>query len=478
MNVEGVVLKKLLVCGSSDEALSAFSKLKRAYFTDAYASLYQSMSQYYERVGSVPNLENLKIANTRDTRMSMAISALQVLECPDADLDIAIEALIDQYAQNTSLDLISKFLEEVTLMTAREIQDKVGSIPLALEEKLNVSDLVYDASQLFIFQEQEDIEAKRVSVGISNEWDLKTGGLYRQEAVLLGGKRGAGKSVVCANITAAQYKDGFVAPYFTIEMHAEETFQRIMSILANVPFSRFKKGDMSPEESLRCAVVRADMFVGGQDILNKHMEGTSPINFIAFERDLCKSRALKPDNKLVIIDDRELSLATIDVQLSKLKAKHGDKLAVVIIDYINQIVIEGNDDMYDWKTQTNISKQLKILARKYDVCIVSPYQMDDGGVARFSKGILDACDMAMLITAHSKEEKQMSFTTTKARGCSDDLVITVGIDWDCLSINPAEAKRVIIEKDEDDGAEENYGKKPKRASKKSKLPDLAAQELD
>jgi hypothetical protein len=115
----------------------------------------------------------------------------------------------------------------------------------------------------------------------------------------------------------------------------------------------------------------------------------------------------------------------------------------VVVDYINQIVLEGSDQ-YDWKPQIEVSKRLKNLARKYEVVMVSPYQIDATGEARFAKGILDAADIALVMEAHSKEQQAISFETTKIRG-GKEMSFTSPIDWDTLRISPQTIDKPVSE---------------------------------
>jgi hypothetical protein len=153
-----------------------------------------------------------------------------------------------------------------------------------------------------------------------------------------------------------------------------------------------------------------------------------------FEEHLVRNHLLKPDNQMIIVDDRDLTLSSIDLHIGKAKAKFGDKLKVVVVDYINQIVLEGTEQ-FDWKPQIEISKKLKNLARKYEIVLVSPYQIDATGEARFAKGILDAADIALTMEAHDKETNAISFETTKIRG-GKEMAFTCPIDWDTLRISP------------------------------------------
>ena len=67
--------------------------------------------------------------------------------------------------------------------------------------------------------------------------------------------------------------------------------------------------------------------------------------------------------------------------------------------------------------------------------MVSPYQIDASGEARFAKGILDAADIALVMEAHDKEKAALTFSTTKIRGASE-LTITSPINWETLRISP------------------------------------------
>ena len=137
---------------------------------------------------------------------------------------------------------------------------------------------------------------------------------------------------------------------------------------------------------------------------------------------------------MIIIDDRALSLTSLDLHLGKTKAKHGDKFKVAVVDYLNQIVVEGAGQ-FDWQPQIIVSKKLKELARKHDIVVFSPYQIDATGEARFAKGILDASDIALMMTAHDKEKQAVTFETTKIRG-GREMKFTSPINWDSLRISP------------------------------------------
>jgi replicative DNA helicase len=291
-----------------------------------------------------------------------------------------------------------------------------------------------------VFVRPEELAKNRVHLGLNNTFDSVLGGVARQELILIGGKRGSGKSITCSNLMINQYEAGNASIYFTIEMIAHETLQRNMSILANVNHMSLKNGKLTDEEMLKVVKSRAEMYIDSDHLVQEFLKTRDQFTF---EETLVKDCELKETNQMVIVDDRALTLSSIDLHLGKMKAKFGDKFTVAVIDYLNQIVVEGeNKGQFDWQTQIVISKKLKELARKYDIVMISPYQIDDTGETRFAKGILDAADIAILMEANAKEDNAISFETTKIRGAKE-MKFTSPMDWDSLRISPQSIEKPI-----------------------------------
>ena len=286
-------------------------------------------------------------------------------------------------------------------------------------------------ADMMMFRHPDELEKERVYLGLNNTFDAVLGGVARQELILIGGKRGSGKSITSSNIFVNQYESGNSSIYFSIEMTAQETMERNLAILANVNLQNLKQHKLTDDEVLRVVKARAGMFQDADSTITEFMRHRDRFKF---EEHLVRNHLLKVDNQMIIVDDRDLTLSSIDLHIGKAKAKFGDKLKVVVVDYINQIVLEGTDQ-YDWKPQIEISKKLKNLARKYEIVMVSPYQIDASGEARFAKGILDAADIALTMEAHDKETNAISFETTKIRG-GKEMAFTCPIDWDTLRISP------------------------------------------
>jgi len=431
MDISAVVLNKLL----TEKNLDVWSKLKLAFLDPAYSSVYSLINKYYDKYSTIPSFDDLE-ATAREGLAQKTLATLRLIDDTDVNAEVALDALIDQYTQNQCINLLDKFIDKLPVYDSTEIKENLASIVLTLDEKTLTTEGVYTMSDILLFIRPDELAKTRVHLGLNNTFDSVLGGAARQELILIGGKRGSGKSITCSNIMINQYESGNSCIYFTIEMVAHETLQRNMSILANVNHQNLKNNTLNDEDVLKVVKARASMYSDADHLIKEYLKDRDRFKF---EETLTRTCALKEDNQMVIIDDRALSLSSIDLHLGKMKARFGDSFNVAVIDYLNQIVVEGASQ-FDWQPQVIISKKLKELARKYDIVIVSPYQIDDKGEARFAKGILDAADIALLMEPNSKEDNAMSFETTKIRGAKE-MRFTSGMDWDTLRISPVSIEK-------------------------------------
>lgn len=458
MDCGAIVLNKLL----TERSLEIWSKLKLVFLDAAFSSLYSAIAKYYDTYSTIPSFDELELT-LREGPALRTLATIKLAENPDISAEVALDALVDSYTQNETIKLLDKFIDKLPVYDTEEIKENLSAMVLTLDEKTLTTEGVYNMADIMLFRNAEELARERVHLGINNTFDSMLAGVARQELILIGGKRGSGKSITCSNIQVNQYEAGNTCVYFTIEMVAHETLERNLAILAGVNHGNIKKNTLTDDEVLSLVKARADMFLGADDLVK---EFKTTRNKFQFESRLVREKQLKPDNQMLIIDDRALTLTNLDLHLGKIKAKFGDKFTVAVVDYLNQIVVEGASQ-FDWQPQIVISKKLKELARKHDIVMVSPYQIDATGEARFAKGILDAADIALVMEAHDKEKSAMSFTTTKIRGAGD-IACTSPINWDTLRISPVSI---------DLPQEEPKEKKSKRIKKTSEIKDDSTSDI-
>ena len=87
------------------------------------------------------------------------------------------------------------------------------------------------------------------------------------------------------------------------------------------------------------------------------------------------------------------------------------------------------------KLSPSTHKKLKEMARKHDVVMVSPYQTDEEGRAKFSRGLLIPPDWAFKLDAKHGERDSISFECQKSRNDAP-FHFESPIDWPTLKIKP------------------------------------------
>lgn len=429
MDISAIVLHKLL----ESKDLESYARIKLAFLDSAYSSVYTAINKHYSKYSELPSFEDLELT-LREGQTKYTLEAIKLTEAPEVSIDVAIDALIDQYTQNETVRLLDKFVDKIPVYDTTEIKDNLAAIVLALDEKTMSNEGIATMDTFDFFQRDEDVNRGRVMLGFNNDFDAAVA-TFRGEYVMVGGPRGSGKSIIANNVFTNQYELGNSAAYFTVEMTERETINRAMAILANVSSQNVKNNQCTQEEIIKLAKVRADMFVDANDLYNDFLKHKDRYKL---ESELKRTKELKPDNQLIVIHDRDLTLTAIDIHLGKLKAKFGDKLTCAVVDYVNQVRLEGTQGTFgkfDWQPQVEVSTGLKNLAIKYDLLLFSPYQVDSSGEARFAKGILDSADIALVMKPHPKEFNCMGMATTKIRSGSDQ-EFTSGMDWTSLRMSP------------------------------------------
>ena len=428
MDLSGIFI--YLVLKNPSTSLDSFNAVKVKHIHESYLDVFSSISTYYEKHTELPTFEHLNIS-VRSDKILAKLASISKLDVDDAlELEVVTEALTDEHVQNEALIKIETLVKNITLLDSMEIITEINNISMELEEDSVKTGTVNTMADMLVAQEAE-ISLEQTYLGINDiiDKDIK---VMSTELVLLGGERGSGKSIVVNNIGVNQYEAGNIGLIFSIEMRRSEIFNRSLSMLSGVSNMNIRNGTLSENEYTKLAITRANMFKNSSDILDEFMNKR---DFRSFELNLVKNHKLT-DNQIIIVDDQKLTLSSIDAIITKQKAKFGSLLKTAVVDYVNQIHMD--QDQYDWKSQITLSKRLKDIARKHDISIISPYQIDKSGEARFSKGLLDAADLAFNLTAN---DDSIAFETTKIRS-GPDFTVASNIDWDILRINPVNITEV------------------------------------
>ena len=407
-----------------------WSVTHKQYLPSEYHSLYKVIDKHCETFHKMPTIEDLKY-EIRDSSTREKLFAVEAIEV-DASPDMLLQYLKNEYTQKEILDSLEDYVENsVAFEDAQESVDHLHQIVMDVEDKVDLEDPQESMQRIELFEPEEDL-ARYIRLGLNREYAHEIQ-FSPRALIMVGGRRGAGKSVICANIANNVYESGKSAVYFTIEMDSRSILQRCCSIATEIPFARLRTQNLSILEWEKVATWWSNRYVNGQDRLNEYKEHR---DFKRFHDTLKTSCELLPTQQLDIVYDAGLTLSKIRSDLDK-KVKQMD-VGVIIVDYINQVKrssLPSRSGQYDWTEQIEVSKALKSMAQEFEVPVFSPYQTDASGEARFAKGILDAADAAYSLETWDHEDACITLNCVKMRSASMKS-FTSTVDWDTLKIGP------------------------------------------
>ena len=426
MNISSALIKQCIATADFE----TWSYLRKEYLPAEYHTLYGQIDKHCETFHSFPSFDDLKLsirhAPTRDK--VFAIEAVEV----DVDAGALLEYLKNEFTQKEILNSLDAYIDNsVVFSSAEESVQELHQIVLDIEDKVDLEIPQESMQRIELFEPEEEI-SKYVGLGLNADYDHEIK-FSPRDLVLVGGKRGSGKSLTCANIANNVFQSGRSAIYFTIEMDSRSILQRCCSIATGVPYSRLRTQNLGVTEWEKVAGWWASRFQQGQERLKEYKEKR---DFQEFHRVLTTQHELLPTQQLDVVYDPGLTLAKIRAELDK-KVNRIDA-GVVIVDYINQVkrsTIPSRGGQYDWTEQIEVSKALKAMAQEYECTVFSPYQTDATGEARFAKGILDAADAAYALETWDQEDECITFNCVKMRAASMKSFTSV-MDWESLKMGP------------------------------------------
>ena len=425
MNLPSALLKQII----SQEDFDTWGNLRENYLPSEYQALHKVMHTHIKNFGNLPTFEDLKLS-IRDRKLREKTFAIEAVDI-DVDAWMLLEYLKNEYAQVEILDELDKFVEKtIAISSAEENVEVLQQIVLDIGDRVDLKAPEENMQTISLFDSEKNLK-KYLPLGLNDEYDQKLK-FSPRDLVLVGGRRGAGKSLTCVNIANNVYNQGRSSIYFTIEMDSRSILQRMCALGARVPIGRLATRNLTSTEWNRVAEWWANRFVDGVDLLPDFYESR---DFDTLHTELSKKK-LTPDRQLDVIYDPVLSLSRIRKELES-KINQTD-VGVIIVDYLNQVKrsnAPSKGGQYDWTEQIEVSKTLKSMAQEYEVPVFSPYQTDSTGEARFAKGILDAADAAYTIETWAPEDECITFNCTKMRSAKMEGFTSV-MDWETLKIGP------------------------------------------
>ena len=436
IDLQKLTLRRLLDTQSND----LYSKLLNQYFTGINQTLFGKVRSFYKANLRLPSTEEI-LCLRKDVGLQEYIEN-QIITEENYNDTIADEFLVAQlqdfYIRDETIFFLDRFIDNLDNFEKVEIVDQFQNHLLKLNQAIPYDDELYDVAELEFFPAEDNF--KIYPSGLSAEFDSVNGGFATQELVLLGGRRGSGKSIISLNLALNRFFQGNTVAFFTIEMRYKEVYDRVLSIISGVPFLDIFRNQLNNTQKIQMATAKLKAFYKPHDMLEELIsELNLTKNFKEFEQKIKLHKPAFKENRLFMIDDESLTLNRIDHYCNMFTSKYPN-FNMSVVDYIN---IVHHDDQKDWKTQIVIAESLKRISRKYDITLISPYQIDATGEARFSKGILDAGDKCFnFFPPPEGDERQLenkiTIHTTKMRN-GRHMSFDVYMDWACVKIDPTQS---------------------------------------
>jgi len=433
IDLQKLTLRRLLDTQSND----LYSKLLNQYFTGINSVLFDKVKSFYKANTRLPSTDEI-LALRKDVGLQEYLENQICSEENQSD-EIANEFLVaqlqDYYIRDETIDFVSKLVDDLEDLEKVEVVDKFQNHLLHLNQAIPHDDELYDVAELDFFPSEDDFKIH--PSGLSSEFDAINGGFATQELILLGGRRGSGKSIISLNLAINRFLAGNTVAFFTIEMRYKEVYDRVLSIISEVPFLDIFRNQLNDSQRIQIAKAKFENFYKPSttvDTLLKELEYSKDV--VAFEKRVKIEKPELKDHRLFMIDDESLTLNRIDHYCNMFASKYPD-FNMAVVDYVNII---KHDNQKDWQTQITIADNLKSLSRKYDLTMLSPYQIDASGEARFAKGILDSADRSFNFFPPPESEdrsleNKIAIHTTKMRN-GKHMSFDVHMDWSCVKINP------------------------------------------
>lgn len=443
MNLASALFKRIL----ETEDFDTWSSLRRHYLPSEYHVVYDIVDKQIDSYHKLPTIEELKLA-VRDAPTLDKIYAIEAVEV-DAEPFLLLDYLKNEFTQKETLSQLHKYVENsISFESAEETLESLYDIISRIEDKVELKAVEDNLQKMNLFESDDEI-AEYIPLGLNAEFDEKVR-FKSSDYILMGGKRGSGKSITCSNLANTVYNRNKSVLFFTIEMPTREVLQRQCAIGSGVPHSKIKYRTLDNLEWMKVAQWWADRYENGDVHLETYKK----------HRDFDKFHAaIQKENlnsvQIDIIYDPVLTLPKLKAEIIKRTRKLGN-VGLIIVDYVNQIKkTNTSEDRFDWKDQIVVSTALKTIAGELQIPVFSPYQIDASGEARFAKGILDSADAAFILEAGPDS---VQFTCTKMRGDAK-INFTSKTNWSTLTIGPENGMEIIVDSGEEQAGKSSFKKK-------------------
>jgi len=342
--------------------------LKQDYFTDHFENVvFKEIQSFFVKYNKPPTNEILKI-QVRNTD-SLNQSQVEAIDNYVDGLNFKTDNMTwlvdssEKFCKDRAL--YTAILDSISIIEGKSKNLSKDAIPTILSDALAVSfdtaighDYIEDYEQRYEFYTRVE---EKIPFDLSLLNKITKGGLSRKTLNVILAGTGVGKSLAMCHVAASTLMQGFNVLYITLEMAEERIAERIDANLMN----------MTMEE---ISSVQKDVFEN------------------RFERVARKTRG-----KLIIKEYPTASAHSGHFQalLEELKMKRKFLPDMIIIDYLNICAssrLKPGAGVNSYTYVKSIAEEIRGLAVKYNVPILSATQTTRGGYDNTDVGLTDTSE--------------------------------------------------------------------------------------
>ncbi|PHA00917.1 replicative DNA helicase [Bacillus pseudomycoides] len=255
----------------------------------------------------------------------------------------------------------------------RHAQEVAGDLYKRIQSEKDISAISNTVDQLTAIEEtgySEEFDLKETLVDLYKEMQLDVGdltgintgytelnnmtsGFQEGDLIIVGARPSMGKTAFALNISYHAAESDTAVAIFSLEMSNKQLLKRMVCSVGNVDAMKMK----NPKKSFNL------------DDWNKASKAMGIINKLPLE----------------IYDDAGMTMQEIYSKTRKLKRKYPGKKVLVMIDYLQLITGDPKHKGNRMQELSEISRKLKLMARKLGVCVVALSQLSRAVESRQDK---------------------------------------------------------------------------------------------
>lgn len=316
--------------------------------------------QTLEQVGGVEYLATLPEATPSAANLPYYADILRTHFIRRRILAVCVEHAGKVYDSSDTVETDLDELEKA-VMAIRQAKPKAGQ---------TIRELVRESINSIEEMHQRQGKISGIPTGLT-DLDKLSGGLQPGEVTIIAGYPGAGKTSLAMNIVehAMLYEKKKVA-VFSLEMSAVSLVTRFICSHARVNLKSMSRGFLTERDFQKLA--------GTAGAISKAA--------VYFE------------------DDSDLSIFQLRAKARRLMQQHGIEL--IVIDYLQLLSAVGGSRQVESRQQevSDISKNVKAMARELRVPVIALSQLNDDGKLRESRAIGQDADNVWVLKPEDEDE--------------------------------------------------------------------------